>query len=104
MKDSMEYLAAINLKEVSIIAMGDGDDRAADEIPHDAFNSKKTLTNLVLPDKLKAIRTAAFSGCSNLTGSLLIPEGVTEIDKDAFYGCRSFNGTLSLPTTLKSNN
>lgn len=101
MKDSMEYLAAINLKEVSIIAMGDGDDRAADEIPHDAFNSKKTLTNLVLPDKLKAIRTAAFSGCSNLTGSLLIPEGVTEIDKDAFYGCRSFNGTLSLPTTLK---
>ena len=59
------------------------------------------MTNLVLPDKLKAIRTAAFSGCSNLTGSLLIPEGVTEIDKDAFYGCRSFNGTLSLPTTLK---
>ena len=101
MKDSMEYLTAINLKEVSIMAMGDGDERKADEIPHDAFNTKKTLTNLVLPDKLKAIRTAAFSGCSNLTGSLLIPEGVTEIDKDAFYGCRSFNGTLSLPSTLK---
>ena len=101
MKDSMEYLAAINLKEVSIMAMGDGDERKADEIPHDAFNSKMTLTNLVLPDKLKAIRTAAFSGCSNLTGSLLIPEGVTEINKDAFYGCRSFTGTLSLPSTLK---
>lgn len=101
MKDSMEYLAAINLKEVSIMSMGEYDDRKADEIPHDAFNTKKTLTNLVLPDKLKAIRTAAFSGCSNLTGSLLIPEGVTEIDKDAFYGCRSFNGTLSLPSTLK---
>lgn len=101
MKDSMEHLTAINLKEVSIMAMGDGDARKADEIPHDAFNSKKTLTNLVLPDKLKAIRTAAFSSCSNLTGSLFIPEGVTEIDKDAFYGCRSFNGTLSLPSTLK---
>ncbi len=101
MKDSMEYLAAINLKEVSIMAMGDGDERKADEIPHDAFNSKMTLTNLVLPDKLKAIRTAAFSGCSNLTGSLLIPEGVTEINKDAFYGCRSLTGTLSLPSTLK---
>lgn len=101
MKDSMEYLAAINLKEVSIMAMGDGDERKADEIPHDAFNSKMTLTNLVLPDKFKAIRTAAFSGCSNLTGSLLIPEGVTEINKDAFYGCRSFTGTLSLPSTLK---
>lgn len=101
MKDSMENLAAINLKEVSIMAMGDGDERKADEIPHDAFNSKMTLTNLVLPDKLKAIRTAAFSGCSNLTGSLLIPEGVTEINKDAFYGCRSFTGTLSLPSTLK---
>ncbi len=101
MKDSMENLAAINLREVSIMAMGDGDDRKADEIPHDAFNNKKSLTNLVLPNKLKAIRTAAFSGCSFLTGSLLIPEGVTEIDKDAFYGCRSLNGTLSLPSTLK---
>ena len=101
MKDSMENLAAINLREVSIMAVGDGDDRAADEIPHDAFNNKKSLTNLVLPNKLKAIRTAAFSGCSFLTGSLLIPEGVTEIDKDAFYGCRSLNGTLSLPSTLK---
>lgn len=101
MKDSMENLAAINLREVSIMAMGDGDDRKADEIPHDAFNNKKSLTSLVLPNKLKAIRTAAFSGCSFLTGSLLIPEGVTEIDKDAFYGCRSLNGTLSLPSTLK---
>ena len=101
MKDSMENLAAINLREVSIMAMGDGDDRKADEIPHDAFNNKKSLTSLVLPNKLKAIRTAAFSGCSFLTGSLLIPEGVTEIDKDAFYGCRNLNGTLSLPSTLK---
>ena len=101
MKDSMENLAAINLREVSIMAMGDGDDRKADEIPHDAFSNKKSLTSLVLPNKLKAIRTAAFSGCSFLTGSLLIPEGVTEIDKDAFYGCRSLNGTLSLPSTLK---
>ena len=101
MKDSMENLAAINLREVSIMAMGDGDDRKADEIPHDAFNNKKSLTSLVLPNKLKAIRTAAFSGCSFLTGSLIIPEGVTEIDKDAFYGCRSLNGTLSLPSTLK---
>ena len=61
MKDSMENLAAINLREVSIMAMGDGDERKADEIPHDAFNNKKSLTSLVLPNKLKAIRTAAFS-------------------------------------------
>ena len=101
MKDSMENLSAINLREVSIMAMGDGDDRKADEIPHDAFNNNKTLTNLILPDKLKAIRTAAFSGCSYLTGSIIIPEGVTEIDKQAFYGCRNLNGTLSLPSTLK---
>lgn len=43
MKDSMENLAAINLREVSIMAMGDGDDRKADEIPHDAFNNKNPL-------------------------------------------------------------
>ena len=101
MKDSMENLAAINLKEVSIMAVGDGDDRKADEIPHDALSSKMTLTNLVLPDKLKAIRNSAFRDCQNLTGSLLIPEGVTEIDAKAFWGCRNYNGTLSLPSTLK---
>ena len=101
MKDSMEYLAAINLKEVSIMSMGEYDDRKADEIPENAMSEKKTLTSLVLPDKLKAINPYAFKACDNLTGSLNIPEGVTYIGKAAFWGCRNLNGSLSLPSTLK---
>ena len=59
------------------------------------------MTRLVLPDKLSVIGHAAFSECSNLTGSLVIPNGVTEIRAGAFNLCHSLTGTLSLPNTLK---
>ena len=102
MKDSMDYLAALNLKEV-IIRGGQGsiEDYNDDEIPSEAMNGKKSLNLIVLPDKLTKIGIAAFADNQNLTGSLIIPEGVTEIKIGAFYDCRSMNGELSLPSTLK---
>ena len=102
MKDSMDYLAALNLKEV-IIRGGQGsiEDYNDYEIPSEAMNGKKSLNLIVLPDKLTKIVIAAFADNQNLTGSLIIPEGVTEIKIGAFYDCRSMNGELSLPSTLK---
>lgn len=102
MKDSMDYLAALNLKEV-IIRGGQGsiEDYNDYEIPSEAMNGKKSLNLIVLPDKLTKIGIAAFADNQNLTGSLIIPEGVTEIKIGAFYDCRSMNGELSLPSTLK---
>ena len=110
MKYKMPSLNALNLKEV-IIAKGsggsfdeegteyhDGDDL---EIPAHAFQKVTTLTNLVLPDKLKTIDTYAFNECSNLTGSLNLPEGLIEIGCGAFWGCRNLTGSLRLPSTLK---
>ena len=97
MRDSMEHLSALNLREVSIMSV---EDYKADEIPSDAMKENKTLTSLILPNKLKAINPQAFRACDYLTGSLIIPEGVTYIGRGAFWGCRNLNGTLSLPSTL----
>lgn len=100
MKDEMAKLQSLNLKEVKI----DADPQyacEADAIPGSAMYNKKSLQHLVLPDKLKEIRSSAFSSCSNLTGSLLIPEGVKEIGSSAFYKCSALTGTLRLPPTLE---
>lgn len=108
MRDSMNMLRALNLKEVRIKSGFYNNTKTLDDqIPGSAFytnatnSGKTTLTNLVLPDVLKSIGTRAFYGCSNLTGSLIIPEGVVDIQTGAFNGCRSMTGSLSLPSTLK---
>lgn len=86
MRDSMENLAALNLKEVIIRG---GEQRLTGgaqgvyphndyEIPYEALRGKKSLNLLVLPDKLTKIGIAAFADDQNITGSLIIPEGVTE--------------------------
>ena len=84
----MDRLQALNLKEVKV---------TNDVIPVAAMYHKYSLARLVLPDRLKEIKSAAFSDCRNLTGSLIIPEGVTKIEGEAFYGCKNFTGSLSLP-------
>ena len=109
MRDSMEYLAALNLKEViirggqqTLTGGSPGDYPYNDyEMPYEALRGMKTLNLIVLPDKLTKIGIAAFADDQNLTGSLIIPEGVTEIEVGAFFDCRSMNGELSLPSTLK---
>ena len=109
MRDSMEYLAALNLKEV-IIKGGTqkltggyvGDYPYNDyEMPYEALRGMKTLNLIVLPDKLTKIGIAAFADDQNLTGSLIIPEGVTEIEVGAFVNCHAMNGSISFPSTLK---
>lgn len=112
MRDSMNLLQSLNLKEVKIAKTdtmlhyknGTCFPRTydEDEIPEGAMVAKESLMRLVLPDQLKIINVAAFAACKNLSGSLIIPEGVTKVRAGAFYNCKSFTGTLSLPTTLKS--
>ena len=105
MRDTMEMLQALNLKEVRIKGGNVyseqnpviGDD---DEIPTYAFSFKTSLTNFVFPDTLKAVNAHSLESTS-ITGSLLIPEGVTLIETGAFGSCHSLTGTLSLPSTLK---
>ena len=111
MRDSMDVLQALNLKEVKIKAYGNdpiyGCACNEDQIPASAFYSNSTvggktsLTRLILPDKLTSIGERAFYGCRNLSGSLIIPEGVVDIQIGAFNGCKSLTGSLSLPSTLR---
>lgn len=110
MRFLMTDLSALNLKE-AILVKGEGGNFGAnkdyapidndDEIPGGALNNKKSLTSLVLPDKLKKICGDAFADCNMLTGSLIIPEGVEEIEMAAFRSCTNLNGALKLPSTLK---
>lgn len=111
MRDEMDALQALNLKEVKIKAYGREPIYNIacneDQIPASAFyfnstvSGKNSLTRIILPDRLKSIGARAFYGCHNLTGSLIIPEGVVDIQQGAFNGCRSLTGSLSLPSTLK---
>lgn len=110
MKYRMTMLSCLNLKE-AVIVQGYGGELGVygesysgsedDCIPSNALGAKKSLTSLILPDKLLKIGDNAFADCSSLTGSLVIPEGVTEIDYAAFRSCTNFNGSLKLPSTLK---
>ena len=110
MRDNMNKLSAVNLKEVRILEWinpnNPGEKHSADNIPVSAFNKPGgggllNLVTFVFPDRLKVICDNAFTGCNNLSGSLIIPEGVEEIRRGAFTGCSSLNGSLSLPSTLK---
>ena len=113
MRDSMDNLQALNLKEVSVSGgfndydyynyfnTQDSEEEIEGMIPSLAFQYKKSLIRIVLPDKLTGIGYDAFSECDNLTGSIIIPEGTTRIAREAFYGCYSLDGSLYLPSTLE---
>ena len=112
MRDSMDMLQSLNLKDVRVNGSfgyqpwfsGDAsrDDIERDDIiPQSAFDEKKSLLRVVLPDTLTGIGERAFRNCVNLTGSIIIPEGVTRIGSSAFLWCTSLTGTLSLPSTLE---
>ena len=71
------------------------------QIPRAAFQKKKLVGKLRIPNTVTSIQDYAFNDCSALTGDLIIPNSVTEIGNFAFYKCSGFNGTLTLSNNLK---
>ena len=72
------------------------------QIPSAAFQNKKLVGKLRIPNTVTSIQNDVFNGCSALTGDLIIPNSVTEIGNNAFNGCTGFNGTLTLSSNLKT--
>lgn len=100
MRDEMEILSSLNIKEVKITKRTVYPAGEEDAIPDGAFNNKVSLNRMILPDKLKSIGASAFGHC-NLVGSLEVPNGVVEIGSYAFVECKALTGSITLPSSLK---
>lgn len=99
MRDSMEILFAVNMKESKIEACKiKNTSYEADEIPSKAFAEKISLTNYVFPEKVVRIGSRAFCKTS-LSGALIIPNDVIEIFDRAFW--ETIITSLDLPRSLK---
>lgn len=77
-------------------------DASITQISSAAFQNKKLVGELRIPNTVTSIQNDAFNGCSALTGDLIIPNSVTEIGNNAFYKCTGFNGTLTLSSNLET--
>ena len=64
-----------------------------------AFGGVECLSEIVLPDSLRAIGPQAFGFCWSLNG-LTVPDSVTEIGNAAFDTCKNL-GRVVLPAGLK---
>ena len=108
MRDSMEVLQAVNLKETRIESVVYKDkgvsshsiQYAENEIPDKAFSEKGTLVNFSFPEYITRIGSSAFYKNVLLSGALVIPDEVKTIDKGAFSGCSNLT-SLTLPLTLE---
>ena len=111
MRDSMEILEAVNLKESRVIECGykqpiwgtlpDGNwgilgytETKDDVIPSGAFSGKKSLYHFTFPEKITEIQSSAFSE-SSLAGALVIPDDVTLIGDNAFLKTNITSVTFS---------
>ena len=99
MRDSMEILQAVNMKESKIEACKiNYTNYETDEIPNQAFYLKSSLTHYVFPEKVVRIGVNSFDQTS-LSGALIIPNDVFEIGERAFN--ETIITTLELPSSLK---
>ena len=65
-----------------------------------AFYSCDKLTDIMIPNSIKAIGCYAFSCCTGIT-EITIPESVTRIDSNAFANCYSLSN-ITIPESVIS--
>ena len=102
MRDELQVLAVLDIKEVTINSYKT---YPSNTIPSFSFKTpnsggKVSLKSIKLPSSITAIDTFAFQSCSGLTGQLLIPNGVTYIGPLAFWGDSLLTGTLNIPYSV----
>jgi len=122
MRDSMEILEAVNMKETKYEPNDYDYGGPVSQIPTGAFGGKGSLVSFVFPEDIIRIMDNAFNG-TNLSGALVIPNNVRyihqyafsgtsimrvqfpsvlkEIHRSAFDGCSGLSGALNLPDSLE---
>lgn len=91
MKPDWEYLK----DRIRFIHIGEG----IRTIGSCLFQNYENVTEVFLPDSLKAIEHDAFSGCTSLA-EIEIPYGIRQIDSNAFDGCTSLK-EISIPDGIE---
>jgi|GEM_PF-4342117 len=69
------------------------------EIAANAFAGNAELTRIRIPEKIKVVRTEAFSKCQNLT-DVILPTGLQSVDVKGFADCPALE-SVTFPTGLK---
>jgi hypothetical protein len=110
MRDSIKFLAHVDLSGCSIIAYTGTDGTKygsevaypANEMPeysfHKMMSENPAQLSIVLPDNITSIGQFAFAICTGLT-SINFPSGLTSIGHSAFYNCSNLNSVI-LPVGL----
>ncbi len=69
-------------------------------IRHNAFENKRSLRHIRLPETLEVIETESFRGCSSLE-SIAIPPRTTSIGESAFRDCTNMHTLTVSNNTIK---
>jgi hypothetical protein len=113
MRDSMPYLAGLDLAAATVVAYsgtegtyaGASFNYSANEMPFFSFynhvtgSGKSSLISVKLPAGLTVIGSMGFFNCNNLV-SVSFPPGLTDILGNAFESCKL--RTITLPASVKA--
>ncbi len=107
MRDDMPMLAEIDISNATIADYTGTSGTTtgsvtypANTVPQYAFNSKASLTSIILPSTATSIDIHAFHRCSGLS-DITIPSSVTSIGYQAFYQCTKLT-SVTIPTSVTS--
>ena len=87
--DNASYSAMAGMgidNETEIIIPAECNGKPVTSIGQSAFEARRSLTSVTIPDSVTSIGQSAFSSCSGLT-SITIPDSVTSIGQSAFNDC-----------------
>ena len=124
MRDNMDILEAVNMKECDVVPesfmvssnLNDIDtavygqpsrvyssdhaewDVVMKMIPNEAFRGKRTLKRFVFPEDIEAIGYTAFQN-TYLSGSLVLPDSIVDLGNSSFSNTRI--SSIAFPSSLK---